>query len=118
MSWLNDGEGDGVAIVEVLEVHGGEVTCQVAKAGQPWCVKDDVDVIADVEEVGVDVEWHTESCYSTGDLVATTDGDGGVNVLLLETNEAGDVDVDDVVHGACVYQDVDASVGHHTCQVH
>ena len=55
---------------------------------------------------------------SAGYLVAAADKDGGVDALLLETDEAGDVDVDDVVCGACVGQDVDTGPGHYSRQVH
>jgi hypothetical protein len=57
-------------------------------------------------------------CCSAGYLVAVADKDGGVDALLLETDEVGDVDVDDVVCGARVNQDVDASPGHYSRQVH
>jgi hypothetical protein len=46
------------------------------------------------------------------------DGIGDADALLKKTDEAGDVDVDDIVRGACVDQDVDASPRHHTCFVH
>ena len=89
MLWLYNGEGDGVVVAVVLELHGGEVPCQAAKAGQPWCAEEDVDMIADVEVVGINVEdvyvnaeWHAESCCSALDLVATANEDGGVHALL------------------------------------
>jgi hypothetical protein len=52
-------------------------------------------------------------CYSAGYLVVAADKDGGVDALLLETDEAGNVDVDDVVCGAHVDKDVDACSNHH-----
>ena len=106
-------------------MHGGEVPSQSAKASQPRCAEDDVDVVAyvekvgiNVEDVGVDVKWYTEGCDMAGNLGATTDKYGGVDALFLETNEAGDIDVDDVVCGTHVNDDVDACPGHHPRQVH
>ena len=125
MSWLNDGEGDGVAVVDVLELHGGKVLGQAAEAYQPRCAEDDIDVIADVEELGIDVEdvgvnakWYTKGCCAAGDLVATIDKYGGVDALFQKADEVGDIDVDDVVRGARVNEDVDACARHDPHQVH
>ena len=107
MSSLHGGEGEQTPVADVLQLHGGEVPGQAVKASQPRCAEDDVDVVAyvekvgiNVEDVGVDVKWYTEGCDMAGNLGATTDKYGGVDPLLLEANEADDVDVDDVVHGA------------------
>ena len=56
MSSLHGGEGEQEPVADVLELHGGEVPSQLAKASQPRCAEDDVDVVANVLEVGVDVE--------------------------------------------------------------
>ena len=50
------GEVDGVTIVEILELHVVEVPIEAFEARQPRFAQDDVDVIADVEEEGVNVE--------------------------------------------------------------
>jgi hypothetical protein len=61
-----------MSVVVAVELHGGEDPCQASKASQPWCAQHNVDVVADVEEEGVDlgrlcihVEWYvacTKNC--------------------------------------------------------
>lgn len=50
------GEVDKVTIAEILELHVVEVPIEAFEVRQPRFAQDDVDVIADVEEEGVNVE--------------------------------------------------------------
>lgn len=43
-------------IVEELELHSGEVPIDAVKASQLWRSQYDVNIVANVDEVGVDVE--------------------------------------------------------------
>ena len=50
------GEGDCSFVSLELHHHGVEVPCDAPNVGQPWRLEDDVAVVADVEEEGVNLE--------------------------------------------------------------
>jgi hypothetical protein len=67
----------------------------------------------DAKDVHINAKGNTKGSCSTQELIAAANEDGGVDTLLEKADEACDV-----VCGARVDQDVDASARHHSYKVH